>query len=327
MSLIIVDNTINQFFSVVMTTNQEMTLHSNNSVIHPFITILTPAYNRASLLPRLFDSLLRQTFKDFEWIVVDDGSTDNTHEVLASIKERCGDAFPMTCLYKENGGKHMAINMGVTRAQGELFFIVDSDDMLPPNALAIVAEEWRPISGDSNFGGVAGLDIAMNTREVIGSGLPQEHIDCNAIDIRYRHHVTGDMKEVFRTEVLREFPFPEFAGERFCPEQLVWFRMARRYRLRYINKPIYIADYQPDGITAGITRARMRNPSASMLTYAELTECPVPFLVKVKAAINFWRFWHCRTATSVVPRVALRWHWLRPLGWMMHVRDGNALRK
>lgn len=327
MSLIIVDNTINQFFSVVMTTNQEMTLHSNNSVIHPFITILTPAYNRASLLPRLFDSLLRQTFKDFEWIVVDDGSTDNTHEVLASIKERCGDAFPMTCLYKENGGKHMAINMGVTRAQGELFFIVDSDDMLPPNALAIVAEEWRPISGDSNFGGVAGLDIAMDTREVIGSGLPQEHIDCNAIDIRYRHHVTGDMKEVFRTEVLREFPFPEFAGERFCPEQLVWFRMARRYRLRYINKPIYIADYQPDGITAGITRARMRNPSASMLTYAELTECPVPFLVKVKAAINFWRFWHCRTATSVVPRVALRWHWLRPLGWMMHVRDGNALRK
>lgn len=310
-----------------MTTNQEMTLHSNNSVIHPFITILTPAYNRASLLPRLFDSLLRQTFKDFEWIVVDDGSTDNTHEVLASIKERCGDAFPMTCLYKENGGKHMAINMGVTRAQGELFFIVDSDDMLPPNALAIVAEEWRPISGDSNFGGVAGLDIAMDTREVIGSGLPQEHIDCNAIDIRYRHHVTGDMKEVFRTEVLREFPFPEFAGERFCPEQLVWFRMARRYRLRYINKPIYIADYQPDGITAGITRARMRNPSASMLTYAELTECPVPFLVKVKAAINFWRFWHCRTATSVVPRVALRWHWLRPLGWMMHVRDGNALRK
>ena len=304
-----------------------MTLHSNNSVIHPFITILTPAYNRASLLPRLFDSLLRQTFKDFEWIVVDDGSTDNTHEVLASIKERCGDAFPMTCLYKENGGKHMAINMGVTRAQGELFFIVDSDDLLTDDALETVANSWHDISDDKSFAGIAGLDITMDTREVIGSGLPQEHIDCNAIDIRYRHHVTGDMKEVFRTEVLREFPFPEFAGERFCPEQLVWFRMARRYRLRYINKPIYIADYQPDGITAGITRARMRNPSASMLTYAELTECPVPFLVKVKAAINFWRFWHCRTATSVVPRVALRWHWLRPLGWMMHVRDGNALRK
>ena len=304
-----------------------MTLHSNNSVIHPFITILTPAYNRASLLPRLFDSLLRQTNKDFEWIVVDDGSTDDTREVVANLKEKCGGAFPMGYVYKANGGKHMAINIGAERARGELLFIADSDDLLTDDALETVANSWHDISDDKSFAGIAGLDIAMDTREVIGSGLPQEHIDCNAIDIRYRHHVTGDMQEVFRTEVLREFPFPEFAGERFCPEQLVWFRMARRYRLRYINKPIYIADYQPDGITAGITRARMRNPSASMLTYAELTECPVPFLVKVKAAINFWRFWHCRTATSVEPRVALRWHWLRPLGWMMHVRDGNALRK
>lgn len=294
---------------------------------HPFITILTPTYNRASLLPRLFDSLLRQTNKDFEWIVVDDGSTDDTREVVANLKEKCGGAFPMDYVYKANGGKHMAINIGAERARGELLFIADSDDLLTDDALETVENSWHDISDDKSFAGIAGLDITMDTREVIGSGLPQEHIDCNAIDIRYRHHVTGDMKEVFRTEVLREFPFPEFAGERFCPEQLVWFRMARRYRLRYINKPIYIADYQPDGITAGITRARMRNPSASMLTYAELTECPVPFLVKVKAAINFWRFWHCRTATSVVPRVALRWHWLRPLGWMMHVRDGNALRK
>lgn len=294
---------------------------------YPFITILTPTYNRASLLPRLFDSLLRQTNKDFEWIVVDDGSTDDTREVVANLKEKCGGAFPMGYVYKANGGKHMAINIGAERARGELLFIADSDDLLTDDALETVANSWHDISDDKSFAGIAGLDIAMDTREVIGSGLPQEHIDCNAIDIRYRHHVTGDMKEVFRTEVLREFPFPEFTGERFCPEQLVWFRMAWRYRLRYINKPIYIADYQPDGITAGITRARMRNPSASMLTYAELTECPVPFLVKVKAAINFWRFWHCRTATSVVPRVALRWHWLRPLGWMMHVRDGNALRK
>lgn len=294
---------------------------------HPFITILTPTYNRASLLPRLFDSLLRQTNKDFEWIVVDDGSTDDTREVVANLKEKCGGAFPMGYVYKANGGKHMAINIGAERARGELLFIADSDDLLTDDALETVANSWHDISDDKSFAGIAGLDITMDTCEVIGSGLPQEHIDCNAIDIRYRHHVTGDMKEVFRTEVLREFPFPEFAGERFCPEQLVWFRMARRYRLRYINKPIYIADYQPDGITAGITRARMRNPSASMLTYAELTECPVPFLVKVKAAINFWRFWHCRTATSVVPRVALRWHWLRPLGWMMHVRDGNVLRK
>ncbi len=287
----------------------------------PYITILTPVYNRAELLPRLFDSLLRQTFKDFEWIVVDDGSTDNTSEMLADIKQRCCNAFPMTCLYRDNGGKHMAINMGVARARGELFFIADSDDMLPADALASVAEEWRPISGDPNFGGLAGLDMAMDNHQVMGSGLPCERLDTTTIDIRCHYHVTGDMKEVFRTEVLREFPFPEFQGERFCPEQLVWFRIARHYKLRYVNKPIYIAEYQPDGITAGITRARMASPSATMLTYAELTECPVPLKVRVKAAINFWRFWYCRTATSVVPRLAPVWHCLRPVGWAMHLRD------
>ena len=298
-----------------------MTLHSNNSVIHPFITILTPTYNRASLLPRLFDSLLRQTNKDFEWIVVDDGSTDDTREVVANLKEKCGGAFPMGYVYKANGGKHMAINIGAERARGELLFIADSDDLLTDDALETVANSWHDISDDKSFAGIAGLDITMDTREVIGSGLPQEHIDCNAIDIRYRHHVTGDMKEVFRTDVLREFPFPEFHSERFCPEQLVWFRIAHRYKLRYVNKPIYIAEYQPDGITAGITRARMKSPSASMLTYAELAECPVPFMARVKAAINFWRFWYCGTATSVVPRIAPWWHCLRPLGWVMHQRD------
>lgn len=144
------------------------------------------------------------------------------------------------------------------------------------------------------------------------------HRDTSPLPCQGRHEGGVPYRRVARVS------FPEFQGERFCPEQLVWFRIARRYKLRYVNKPIYIAEYQPDGITAGITRARMKSPSASMLTYAELTECPVPLKTRVKAAINFWRFWYCRTATSVVPRLAPIWHCLRPLGWAMHRRDRDA---
>lgn len=288
------------------------------------LTILTPTYNRASLLPRLYKSLCAQTCRDFEWIVVDDGSTDNTQEVVSSFKVENGDSFPITYIRKKNGGKHTALNRGVRAAQGSLIMIADDDDLLPPDAIDIIRHSWAKIEFQASVGGIAGLDVNKRTGEIIGSGLPKEHILCNAMDIRYRYHVTGDLKEVFRTDVLKDFPFPEIAGEMFCPEQLVWFRIAQKYSLYYINKPIYIAEYQPDGITSGITRARMQSPRASMLTYAELTTCRVPFAVKVKAAINYWRFWYCRRADTVVPPIACRWYGLRPVGWMMHRRD-NAI--
>lgn len=287
----------------------------------PFISIITPTHNRATLLPRLFRSLKTQTNKDLEWIVVDDGSTDNTQEVVSSFKVENGDSFPITYIWKKNGGKHTALNRGVRAAQGSLTMIADDDDLLPPDAIDIIKQSWADVESQAFVGGIAGLDVNKRTGYIIGSGLSREHILCNAIDIRYRHHVTGDLKEVFRTDVLKDFPFPEVAGEMFCPEQLVWFRIAQKYSFYYINRPIYIAEYQKGGITAGITLARMQSPQASMLTYAELTTYRVPFAVKVKAAINYWRFWYCRRADTVVPSVARCWYCLRPVGWMMHRRD------
>ena len=288
------------------------------------ISVITPSYNRAALLPRLYKSLCDQTCRDFEWIVVDDGSTDNTKDVMASLTSDNSMAFPIRYNRKENGGKHTAVNRGVKEAKGQLVMIADDDDLLPSVAIDIIKKSWADVDPQPSVGGIAGLDINKRTGGIIGSGLPEEHILCNAIDVRYKYHVTGDLKEVFRTDVLREFPFPEINGEKFCPEQLVWFRIAQKYSLFYINKPIYIAEYQSDGITAGITRARMQSPRASMLTYAELTTCRVPFAVKVKAAINYWRFWYCRRADTVVPPIACRWYGLRPVGWMMHRRD-NAI--
>ena len=303
------------------------------------ITVFTPTYNRVHLLPRLYDSLCRQTYKDFEWVVVDDGSTDGTrtlfeessaifhdeteeqeNSVLKHFKEGNGISS-IRYFHQKNGGKHRAINRGVKEAKGELFFILDSDDSLPPDALERVNYYYQQIKDDMSFGGVCGY-MAHHDGTIIGHGCELPMIDTNTIDLRNKYHVQGDMMEVFRTSVMRMVPFPEIPGERFCPEVLVWNRIAANYKLRVFHEVIYYRDYLDGGLTDKIVRIRMQSPIASMMTYSEMT-CykDVPLAQKVKAAINYWRFRFCNKGNRDIPRMAWYWNVLMPLGWLMHKRD------
>jgi glycosyltransferase involved in cell wall biosynthesis len=281
------------------------------------ITVFSPTYNRALLLPRLYDSLCKQTFNDFEWLIVDDGSEDDTENVVnAFIAE---NKLNIRYIKQTNGGKHRAINRGVKEARGELFFIVDSDDILPTDSLQIIHDTYVEIQQDQSFGGVSGLDCD-NKGILIGNGLPKNFIDCNSIDIRYRYHVMGDMSEVFKTSVMKEFPFPEINDEKFCPEALVWNRIANKYKLRYVNRAIYIAEYQPDGLTSKMVKIRMDSPVASMICYSELNRLHIPFMQKFKAAINYWRFYFCSKDVQK-PKLSFIWIWTLPLGLLMHIKD------
>ena len=283
------------------------------------ITILTPTFNRAHLLPRLFESLTHQTDFDFEWLVMDDGSTDGTSDLFAG-KTFLSAPFPIRYYRQENGGKHCALNAGVKQAKGDFIFIADSDDWLLPQSVAIVGQHASAIADDNTFAGVAGLDVFDDER-IVGTGLPQDIIDCNAMDIRYRYHVDGDLKEVFKTTVLQEFPFPEIQDEKFCPEQLVWFRIAQKYKLRYFNIPIYVAEYQPNGITASIIRVRMLAPQATCMMYAEMLAYKIPFKEKIKAAINFWRFKACAPSRVMITALKGGWRWCYLIGMLLHWRD------
>ena len=283
------------------------------------ITILTPTFNRAHLLPRLFESLTHQTDFNFEWLVIDDGSTDGTSDLFAG-KTFLSAPFPIRYYRQENGGKHRALNAGVKQAKGDFIFIADSDDWLLPQSVAIVGQHTSAIADDNTFAGVAGLDVFDDER-IVGTGLPQDIIDCNAMDIRYRYHVDGDLKEVFKTTVLQEFPFPEIQDERFCPEQLVWFRIAQKYKLRYFNTPIYVAEYQPNGITASIIRVRMLAPQATCMMYAEMLAYKIPFKEKIKAAINFWRFKACTPSRVMITTLKGWWRWCYLIGMLLHWCD------
>lgn len=288
------------------------------------ISVITPTYNRATLLPRLYDSLKEQTYKDFEWIIVDDGSVDDTAAVVDGFRK--DNALKIRYIHKDNGGKHTALNLGVGKAEGELVVFLDSDDSLPQDSLQTISDEYDKVRYVSDVAGVCGL-MAHHDGTPIGSGFPFETDICSEFDVRFRHHVTGDLLEVFRTSVLREIPFPEIAGERFCPEQLCWFRIARKYRIHCFNHVVYLRDYLDGGLTDKIVKIRMLSPIASSMTYAEMLHYPIPLKQKVKAAINYWRFRLCaKSGDSRMPKAGMMWAWTLPLGWAMHQRDKRATR-
>jgi len=168
----------------------------------PFVTVLTPTYNRAGLLPRVYQSLLAQTQKRFEWVIVDDGFTDGTRDL---VREWVGRSpFPVRYLWQENSGKHVAVNRGVALAQGDLVLILDSDDRLVPNAIERVRYWWNTIPDAQRveFAGVAGL-CAFPSGHLVGTPFPKEILDSNPIEIRVRYKVRGDKCEVWRTDIAK----------------------------------------------------------------------------------------------------------------------------
>lgn len=229
------------------------------------ITIFTSTFNRKGLIRQVYESLRMQTCKDFEWLVVDDGSTDNTAQLF---EEWCKEKdFPVRYIHQANGGKHRAINRGVREAKGELFFIVDSDDRLTPDAVEQIAQYSDRCTGD--IAGLCFRKINISNGKVLGAPFPKKEIKANMWEISYKYHVLGDKAEVFRTDVLRQYPFPEIEGERFVPEALVWGRIANRYDLWWIDKGIYLCEYLEDGLSRNFKRNLKASPRGFSLYYQE----------------------------------------------------------
>lgn len=284
------------------------------------ITVFTPTYNRAYIIKNLYASLIQQSYKNFEWIIINDGSTDNTEEIVASFIEE--KKIDIHYIKQINGGKHQAINIGIQIAKGDLFFIVDSDDCLPYNALKQIEHCYKAIKNDSNFAGICGLKTYFNG-ENVGGSFPYKILDCSPLELRQKYHIKGDMAEVFKTEILRKYPFPTFEGEKFCPEALVWNRISQKYKLRYVNEPIYKCEYLPDGLTAKIVRLRMNSPKASLLYYSELYKMNIPIIQKIKAAINYWRFSFCSKDSLLkhIKQISFLSLYAYPIGLLFHLKD------
>lgn len=252
-----------------------------------YLTIFTPTFNRAHLLSRLFDSLVNQTDKDFEWIIVDDGSTDNTKAVIDDIIRR-NNNFPIIYEYQENGGKHRAVNRGLNLAKGKLFYIVDSDDILPNDAVAAIKEIESQLPDKGKWAGVAGLKGYISSNKAIGrSFVNREFVDATSIE-RDKYHIDGDKAEVVYTDVFRQFKFPEFENEKFLTENAVWYAIADAgYKFRWFNQIIYLGDYLDGGLTNNYEKLRSENPHGYLYVYALRYRAVRGIRKKLSSALNY----------------------------------------
>lgn len=215
-------------------------------------TVFTPTFNRAHTLGRVYESLRSQSFRDFEWLIVDDGSADDTERLVqAWIAEA---PFPIRYLRQANQGKHIAVNRGALEAQGELFLLLDSDDACVPQALERFDHHWSAIPTDQRrgFSAVTALCIDQHGH-LVGDEFPARVVDSDSLEMRYRYRIQGEKWGFHRTEVIRQFPYPVIDGERFVVEDVVWAAIARRYRTRFVNERLRIYHRDESGDSDQLT--------------------------------------------------------------------------
>ena len=248
------------------------------------LTILTPTYNRGYILNRLYESLLNQKNQNFEWLIIDDGSNDDTSRVVeAFIKD---EKLKIRYIKQNNGGKHRALNTGIKNIETELVFIVDSDDYLLPDAISEVLKLHQVYAKDNNVCGYSFLrcfpDLQINGPQFKSSPYLSDYVTC-----RMNEGIDGDKAEVYKTDILKKYPFLEVPNENFLFEDYVWIQMANSYKTVHVNIPIYVGDYLEDGLTKNIDKKKVSNPIGMIERANIIGQSRAKYSFKVKAMVMY----------------------------------------
>lgn len=224
----------------------------------PLITVFTPAFNRAHTIGRTYESLLAQDCKDFVWLIVDDGSTDNTAELVKDWKTR-ENGFEIRYVYKENGGMHTAHNVAYEHIDTELNVCIDSDDKLAPGAIRKILEKWSQVK-DLGYAGIIGLDADMSNGKTIGKGFPAGMTETTVIGY-YAQGGSGDKKLVYRTDVIKQYPeYPVFEGEKYVSLSYKYRLIDQDYKMAVLDEVLCEVEYQLDGSSMNMYSQYLRNP-------------------------------------------------------------------
>lgn len=243
------------------------------------LTFFTPAYNRAYTLPRLYESLLRQTDSRFEWVIVDDGSKDNTEDLVNGwIND---GKIKIVYQKQENQGKHIAVNTGVNIASGELFFIVDSDDFVSDDATQKVFDFWEEQQPDETISGILSYKN-FSTGKLSGFKLPENVKKCKFRDTIRKYGSYGEKTMIYKTDVLKKYPYPKFKGERFLGESYVFNQIDDNYDMLVLDDVLYYFEYQENGLSQDFRKLYRNNPNGFLICYEQSVKYQKSFKRQIK---------------------------------------------
>lgn len=251
------------------------------------VTVFTPTYNRNPLLQRCYESLKKQTVKDFIWLIIDDGSTDHTDKSVEEWKN-ADNGFEIQYIYKDNGGLHTAYNTAIEHAETELSMCIDSDDFVPEDCIEKIILYWE-MYGSEQYAGIVGLDYDLDGK-CIGDKLPNKksinllHLTTGKYGIK-----NGDRKLVIRTELYKQVaPMPSFPGEKNFNPQYMHMKIAMKKEFLVLNECLCYVDYQPQGMSNSIFKQYYNSPNS----FAEirLQDLAIPdtnWIFKLKKSIHY----------------------------------------
>lgn len=260
------------------------------------LTIFTPTFNRAYCLNNCYQSLKKQTSKDFVWLIVDDGSTDNTKDLVNMWKEE--NIIEIIYLFQENQGMHGAHNTAYELIETELNVCIDSDDFMPEHAVEKIITTWNEY-GNEKVSGIIGLDSHTDGK-IIGSKLPNDLESSTLFDLYYKYGVKGDKKLVYRSELTRLYPYPLFQGEKYVGLAYKYYKLDQDFKMLLLNEILCCVEYLPDGSSLNMFNQYRRNPKGFSFYRKELMKLKFTsrsfkfrqaiHYVSSNLMLNNWRF-------------------------------------
>lgn len=247
------------------------------------LTIFTPTFNRAYILPDSYNTLKEQTCKDFIWVIVDDGSTDNTEEL---VKKWITEGTISIEYYKtENRGKPSATNLSIEKCHTPLWVCLDSDDHFGVDAVETIIKDYLKVKDEGTYGGIVGNMFTENGDIFDGQCLPNDIENIKDLDIRYKYGVYSNLLHVFWTDVLKQYQYPIIQNEKFIGESYLYEKMNVLYYIE--RKPLYYAKYREDGLTASYLKLHVQNPKGYKLLKEQVMQLNIPLYHRFRGAIMY----------------------------------------